>query len=169
LVEFRLERSSATFFRFCSTTGRACDTAEALARMLRRVVTAFALALAIGACEATAQGAAPIAGVGDVRVLATRIVPATESGPGLNGGTVTYLIATVDLTNGSIHDAVPSISRFILTTSRSVRYSGVDSGASALVGVSNSHTMLKHGETRTYTVGFRTTDPVIAGTVSYEP
>ena len=29
--------------------------------------------------------------------------------------------------------------------------------------------MLKHGETRDYTVGFRTTDPVVTGTISYEP
>lgn len=137
--------------------------------MSKRVVTAFALALAIGACEAVALAESAIAGVGDVRVLATRVVPGTESGPGLNGGTITYLIATVELTNSTIHDATPSIARFILTASRGVRYAGTDSGASALVGVSNSHTMLKHGETRTYTVGFRTTDPVVAGTVSYEP
>jgi hypothetical protein len=37
------------------------------------------------------------------------------------------------------------------------------------VGVSNSHRMLKQGDMRDYTVGFRTADPVITGTISYEP
>ena len=47
--------------------------------------------------------------------------------------------------------------------------SGTDSGSSVFVGVSNSHRMLKQGDMRDYTVGFRTADPVITGTISYEP
>ena len=45
----------------------------------------------------------------------------------------------------------------------------IETGASALVGTSNAHRMLKSGEKRVYTVGFRTADPVITGTISYEP
>jgi predicted RNA binding protein YcfA (HicA-like mRNA interferase family) len=35
--------------------------------------------------------------------------------------------------------------------------------------VSNSHRTLKQGDKRIYTVGFRSADPVVAGTISYEP
>ena len=110
-----------------------------------------------------------IAGVGDVRVLAVRLVPSADTSPGLAGGGVTYVIASVALTNGTAHDMTPAIERFVLTGARNDRYAGTDSGSAALVGVSNPHQMLKHGEKRDYTVGFRTTDPVVAGTISYEP
>jgi hypothetical protein len=167
LVEFRLERSSATIFAFCLVTGRACDTPEAARRMSKGVL--LALALALCACWGTAFAAAAISGIGDVEVRTVRVVPSSDSGPGLAAGSVAYVIATVALTNGSAHDIVPAIDRFFLTAPRNVRYQGADSGSSALVGVSNPHTMLKHGDTRDYTVGFRTTEPVVAGTISYEP
>ena len=137
--------------------------------MFNRVFGALALALALGACKETAVAAQPISGTGDVQVRDVRFIPATESGPGLAAGTVTYVLATVALTNDTAHDFAPAMERFILTAARNVRYAGADSGSSAFVGVSNPHTMLKHGDTRTYTVGFRTTDPVVAGTISYEP
>jgi hypothetical protein len=124
--------------------------------MWKRMLVVPALALAIGLCKAPALATEAIAGVGDVRVLTVRFVPA-------------YVLATVELTNDSAHDFTPDIGRFILTAPRNERYIASDSGSSVFVGVSNAHRMLKQGATRTYTVGFRVADPVIAGTVSYEP
>jgi len=133
------------------------------------MISAFALALALGACKDAAFASTPISGTGDVRVVAVRLIPGTDTGPGLAAGSVTYVVATLALTNGSVHDITPAIERFVLTASRNERYAGTDSGSAVFVGVSNPHTMLEHGDTRNYTVGFRATEPVVAGTISYEP
>ena len=129
----------------------------------------LARALTLGLCCGTASAASVIIGVGDVQVRAVRVVPSSDTAPGFAAGSSTFAIATVSLTNGTPHAMVPTIARFFLTTPRNVRYRGTDSGSSALVGVSNPHIMLKPGDARDYTVGFRTTDPVVAGTISYEP
>jgi hypothetical protein len=129
----------------------------------------LALALVAGACGAPALATPSIAGVGDVRVLTVRFIPTPDAGAGLASGGLTYVLATVVLTNGTAHDFTPSVSRFFLTGPQNQRYQGTDSGASVFAGVSNSHRVLKQGDKRDYTVGFRSPDPVIAGTVSYEP
>jgi hypothetical protein len=137
--------------------------------MWNRTFFTLALALAVGACEAPALAAPSIAGVGDVRVVTIRFIPSTDAGPGLAAGGLTYVLAKVELTNELPRDFTPDVSRFFLTGAQSRRYQGIDSGSSAFVGVSNSHRALKQGEMRIYTVGFRTTDPLITGTISYEP
>ncbi len=137
--------------------------------MGNRIGAVLALALAIGACKDAAVAAPAIAGSGDVRVLSVRLVPSNDTGPGLAASGVTYVVATVALTNTSAHDMTPAIDRFFLTAARNERYAGMDSGSSVFVGVSNLHRTLKHGDQRDYIVGFRTTDPVVTGTISYEP
>jgi hypothetical protein len=130
---------------------------------------ALALALAVGACRAPALAAPSITGIGDVRVVTIRFIPSTDAGSGLAAGGPTYVLARVELTNGTARDFTPGVDRFFLTGAQSRRYQGIDSGSSVFVGVSNSHRMLKAGDVRGYTVGFRTADPVITGTISYEP
>jgi hypothetical protein len=142
--------------RFHPTTGRASGTAEAAEKMWKRMLFLPALALAIGMCKTPALADAAITGIGDVRVVAVRFVP-------------DYVLTTLELTNDSAHDFTPDIGRFILTAPRNERYIASESGSSVFAGVSNPHRTLKHGDTRIYTVGFRTPDPVAAGTVSYEP
>ena len=118
----------------------------------------LALALVVGASWAPALATPSVTGVGDVRVLTVRFIPSPDAGAGLASGGLTYVLANVELTNGTAHDFTPS-----------ERYQGTDSGSSALIGVSNAHRPLKQGDKRRYTVGFRSPDPVITGTVSYEP
>jgi hypothetical protein len=137
--------------------------------MWKRTLLVPALALALGACEAPALAASPIAGIGDVRVLNVRFVPSTETGSGLAATSLTYVVATVELTNDTPRDFTPQVSRFFLTAPRNQRYQGIDTGSTALAGVSNAHRTLKSGDKRTYTVGFRSSDPVVTGTISYEP
>ena len=48
------------------------------------------------------------------------------------------------------------------------RYQAKDSGSSVFTGVSNSTQPLKKDEKREYTIGFRASDPNIAGTIFYE-
>ncbi len=137
--------------------------------MWKRSLSALALALAVGAYGAPALAASSIAGAGEVRVLAVRFVPSADAGAGLAAGGPTYVLAQVELTNDTARDFTPEISRFVLTSAQNQRYQGADDGSSVFVGVSNSHRMLKQGDKRLYTVGFRTPDPVVAGTISYEP
>jgi hypothetical protein len=137
--------------------------------MWKRTFLALALALAVGACAVPALAAASIAGSGDVRVVAVRFVPSADAGAGLAAGGLTYVVAKVELTNSAQRDFTPEASRFFLTAAQNQRYQGIDSGAGVFVGVSNSHRPLKQGDKRLYTVGFRTPDPVITGTISYEP
>ena len=135
--------------------------------MWNRTLLVLVLALAAGTCEAPA--ASSIAGAGDVNVLAVRFVPSTDAGPGLASGSRTFVLTQVELTNDTAHDYTPDVSRFFLTSAQGERYQGTDSGSSVFVGVSNSRRTLKQGDKRLYTVGFRSTDPGIAGTISYEP
>jgi hypothetical protein len=137
--------------------------------MWKRTFAALVLALAVGACFAPALAVSSIAGVGDVSVLSVRFSPAAAGGPGLPAGGATYVLARVELLNASARDFIPDVSRFYLMANQGERYQGTDSGSSVFVGVSNSHQLLKAGDKRDYTVGFRTPDPVIAGTISYEP
>jgi hypothetical protein len=137
--------------------------------MWNRALLAIVLALAAGAFGSPAQAASSVTGIGDVRVITVRFIPSSEGGQGLAAGTLTYVLANVELTNDTARDFTPEISRFFLTGPQNQRYQGTDSGSSAFVGVSNSHRLLKQGDTRRYVVGFRSTDPVIAGTISYEP
>ncbi len=137
--------------------------------MGNRIGAVLALTLAIAICTDAAAAGPAIAGSGDVRVLSVRLVPSNDTGPGLAASGVTYVVATVALTNGTARDLTPAIDRFFLTTAGNQRYAGMDSGSSAFVGVSNLHRTLKHGDQRNYIVGFRTTDPVVTGTISYEP
>jgi len=137
--------------------------------MWKRSLSVLALALAAGVCRAPALAAPPIAGAGEVRVLTVRFVPSADGGGGLAAGGLTYVLAKVELTNDTPRDFTPEINRFFLTSAQNQRYQGAEDGSSVFVGVSNSHRMLKQGDKRLYTVGFRTPDPVAAGTISYEP
>jgi hypothetical protein len=127
--------------------------------MWKRTLLVLALAFAVSVCRTSALAAPALTGIGDVRILIVRLMP----------GIQTYAVATVELTNEGSRDFTPDVSRFFLTASNNERYQGTDSGSSALIGVSNAHRMLKRGDKRDYTVGFRIPDPVITGTISYEP
>jgi hypothetical protein len=110
-----------------------------------------------------------IAGVGDVAVRAVRFVPGAAGGPGMAPAGATIVLATLELTNDSTRAFTPDVSRFILTADDGERYQGTASGSSAFVGVANSHAPLAAGAKRDYTVGFRSADPIVAGTIGYEP
>jgi hypothetical protein len=130
---------------------------------------ALAVALTVGACTLPALAAPSIAGVGGVAVRSVRFVPAAAGGPGFAAAGSTYVVATLALTSASTRAFTPAISRFFLTAGDGERYQGTDSGASVFVGVANSRRPLAPGAARDYTVGFLTADPVVAGTISYEP
>jgi hypothetical protein len=174
-VEFRPERSSVTPSSFPDGRRRpsardACaQPPNAAAVMVRRFALAAVLAFSLAACKENDTPAATFfTGQGDVRVIEAHIVPTGDSSAQTGGGTLRYVIARVEFTNDLGYDATPDITHFFLLDRNNNRYAGVDSGSSVFTGVSNSTQVLKQGDKREYTVGFRTNDPNVAGTIFYE-
>jgi len=139
--------------------------------MVHRLAAALVLALSLAGCkepDSTPLGRQFFQGQGDVRVLEAHIVPTGEGSAQTGGGTLQYVIARVELTNDLGYDLTPDVSHFYLLDRNNNRYQAKDSGSSVFTGVSNSTMPLKQGEKREYTVGFRTTDPTVSGTIFYE-
>ncbi len=138
--------------------------------MIRRIGAALALVFALAACKENDAPNGPqlFSGRGDVRVIEAHIVPTGDSSAQTGGGTLRYVIARVELTNDFGVDLTPDITHFYLLDLNNNRYSGNDSGSSVFTGVSNSAQVLKVGDKREYTVGFRTNDPNAAGSIFYE-
>jgi hypothetical protein len=139
--------------------------------MIHRVAAALLLVIGLAACKEndnTPVGQAFFQGQGDVRVIEAHIVPTGDSSAQTGGGTLRYVIARVELTNDLGFDLTPDITHFYLIDRSNNRYQAKDSGSSVFTGVSNSTLPLKKDEKREYTIGFRTTDPNVAGTIFYE-
>jgi hypothetical protein len=139
--------------------------------MIRRLAAALTLALALAGCKEPDQ--TPLSqqffqGQGDVKVIEAHIVPTGDSSAQTGGGTLRYVIARVEFTNDLGYDLTPEVSHFYLIDRNNNRYQGNDSGSSVFTGVSNSAQILKQGEKREYTIGFRTNDPNVSGTIFYE-
>ncbi|GAC1658141.1 MAG: hypothetical protein NVS4B13_00610 [Candidatus Elarobacter sp.] len=139
--------------------------------MIHRFAAALVLALGLAACKE--NDTAPLSqqffqGQGDVRVIEAHIVPTGDSSAQTGGGTLRYVIARVELTNDLGFDLTPDISHFYLLDRSNNRYQAKDSGSAVFTGVSNSTQSLKKDEKREYTIGFRTTDPNVSGTIFYE-
>ncbi len=138
--------------------------------MLTRVAAALALCLGLAACN---QNDVPVAttlfqGLGDVKVLDARLVPSGDSSPATGAGSLGYVIARLEFTNDLGIDTTPRVSNFVLEDRSGTRYQAHDSGSSVFTGISNSQELLKKDEKRVYTVGFRTSDPNVSGTIYYD-
>ena len=138
--------------------------------MIHRFAAALLLCVSLAACKENDNnpGRQLFQGVGDVKVLEAHIVPTGEASATTSGGTLGYVIARVELTNDFGIDATPQIANFYLIDLKNNRYQAKDSGSSVFMGISNSTLPLKKDEKREYTIGFRTTDPNVSGTILYE-
>jgi hypothetical protein len=144
--------------------------------MIQRLAVALLVCVALVACKENDApggdgpvGAQLFQGLGNVKVLDAHIVLSGDAAAGASSGQLEYVIARVELTNDTRADFTPEISNFYLLDRNQNRYQGKDTGASVFTGISNSVQVLKMGEKREYTVGFRTADPNITGTIDYEP
>ena len=136
---------------------------------MKRLAAAVLLCAGLAACKQNDLPAAQnVQGVGDVKVLEARIVPSGDASLRMASGTLNYLIVRIELTNDFGFDGVPQIDHIYLTDRDGNRYQAKDSGSSVFTGISNSQQTLKQHDKREYIVGFRTTDPNVAGTISYE-
>ena len=100
----------------------------------------------------------------DVVIKSVRLFSATENNP--EAGQI--YIVDFTFTNHLGIDFVPLFNHFILEDENKTRHSGMESGSAVLVGLSNSEAVLKEGDTREYTLGFRV--PIsTTGTLFYDP
>jgi hypothetical protein len=138
--------------------------------MIHRFAAALVLVLSLAACKEndSPQSQAFFQGQGDVRVIEAHIIPTGDSSAQTGAGTLRYVLARIEFTNDLGYDLTPDITHFYLIDRNNNRYQGKDSGSSVFTGVSNSTLPLKKDEKREYTIGFRTTDPNVAGTIFYE-
>jgi hypothetical protein len=137
--------------------------------MIHRFAAALLLCVGLVACKENDNPSQQLfVGAGDVKVLEAHIVPTGEASATTSGGTLGYVVARVELTNDFGIDATPQIANFYLIDRKNNRYQAKDSGSSVFMGVSNSTMPLKKDEKREYTIGFRTSDPNVAGTIFYE-
>ena len=126
------------------------------------------LCFSLGACrEAKLNDPTLIAGTGPVAVLQSSYVASGDSQPALGAASVTYVISNVELTNDQTAPLYPVITHFYLTDRTGNRYFGIDTGASALAGISNNLAAIKPGEKRKLVVAFRA-DSTTMGTIRYE-
>lgn len=144
--------------------------------MIQRFAVALLLCVGLVACKendapggGSPVGAQLFQGIGNVTVLDAHIVLSGDSAAGASNGQLEYVVARVELTNDTKADYTPEITNFYLLDRNQNRYQGKDTGSSIFTGISNSVQVLKMGEKREYTVGFRTADPNITGTIIYEP
>jgi len=66
-----------------------------------------------------------------------------------------YYVVRFGFTNNLGLALKPKIDHFVIEDLGKVRYLGVDSGSTALVGISNYDGILQKGDSHDYTVGFR--------------
>ncbi|HTD36457.1 MAG TPA: hypothetical protein VK669_02990, partial [Candidatus Limnocylindrales bacterium] len=85
-----------------------------------------------------------------------------------SGGTTGWVLAHIVYTNTTDVAFIPDIAHFFMMDPTGQRYQAHDQGSMVFTGVSNVMTPLKKGEKREYTIGFRTNDPNVAGTIFYE-
>jgi hypothetical protein len=138
--------------------------------MITRFAAALLLVAGLAACKEndTPIGQQLFHGQGNVRVIEAHVVPTGDSSAQTGAGTLEYVVARVEFTNNLGYELTPSVDNFFLIDRNNNRYQAKDSGSSVFTGVSNSTQPLKKDEKREYTIGFRTTDPNVAGTIFYE-
>jgi len=128
----------------------------------------FALGLLTVGCQEKPTPASLYSSASDIAILDNRFVTSNDVSVGSVGGTPqSYLIVKVQLTNDISSQLFPVVTHFVFTASDGSRYAGIDSGSSALIGISNDYSPMKRGDVRAFGVGFKMPFEQ-AGTISYE-
>jgi len=140
--------------------------------MVKRLLVAlFALGLLGSGCDDKGQGLKAsdfVLGSDSVQILDARMVLTTDSGANTVGGMgLNYAVVRVHFTNNLSDQLFPVVSHFVFTSVQGGRYNGVDSGSTALIGISNDYGPMKKGDSRDLTIGFRVGMPQ-NGQITYE-
>jgi|HubBroStandDraft_1064217.scaffolds.fasta_scaffold79790_2 hypothetical protein len=137
--------------------------------MPRRISAAlFALGLLTVGCQEKPTPASLYSSATDIKILDNRFVSSNDAAVGTVGGaSQSYLIFKLEMTNDISSQLFPVATHFIFTGSDGSRYAGIDSGSSALIGISNDYSPMKRGDVRNFGVAFKMAFEQ-AGTISYE-
>lgn len=149
----RITRTAHNVMRQKTTFQRVCS-------LLALVVLVFA-----AGCKQPTGGAA---GLGTVKGVGDTVVQSVTQYADPSNSQYVYYVCKIVWTNRSSQDVTPRIAKFILTDADNVRYPALETGSTALIGVSNYHGIVKQGESHEYTVGYRVLTNVV-GSIYYDP
>ncbi|GAC1542338.1 MAG: hypothetical protein NVS2B17_20780 [Candidatus Velthaea sp.] len=136
--------------------------------MWKRLIAVSMLAFALVACqESKPNNQSLVTGVGNVTVSELRIISTGESSALLSGGSVSYLVTKVELTNDTSQPLYPTVGRFTLRDQTGGKIVATDNGSATFAGISNDTSPMKPGDKRTFVIGFRA-QPTTSGTIAYE-
>jgi hypothetical protein len=133
------------------------------------VVALFAACILTGCKEPTPEAAAEAAqvqGSTNIAMHGYKFVPSQSAN--MSSGTTDqfYVICKLTFTNTLGFDTAPQPKNFQLQDPLGNVFYGVDSGDSALIGISNYEGIVKEGQRQDYTIAFRV-PPNTSGTVFY--
>jgi hypothetical protein len=123
-------------------------------------------AVALAGCKEPTpfNPAAPVTGSSNIEIRSAQVYQATVGATDMNQGY--YLVCKLVFTNDLGHDVTPQPKNFLFYDASAQPHVGVDSGASALVGISNYAGVVKKDAKQEYTIGFRI-QSVSTGSVYY--
>jgi len=135
---------------------------------VRRWLVGFALAtFVLTGCKDVKPGPNELI-AGSQEVIVNSLKTYQTSGDVTTGTQATYVVAKVTFKNDLGYDTTPEPKNFILTDSLGQQYVAVDSGDSALVGISNYSGTVKKGASQDYTIAFRVPANT-SGSIFYSP
>lgn len=130
-------------------------------------VLCSAFLLATG-CQEKPTPASLYSGSSDIKILDNRFVSSNDAASGSIGGTSqAYLIFKLHFVNDLSSQLFPVISHFVFTAADGSRFAGIDSGSTALIGISNNYNPMKRGDERDFVVAFKMPFQQV-GTIAYE-
>ncbi len=125
-------------------------------RVLRRLALLVLLLGPLTACkEPPVPATAPVGLVRGGTDITVDTVRMAATGDDIGSGSDEFYIVTFTFNNDLGYALTPRIDHFVLEDAQARRFLGADSGSPALVGLSNRSALLRAGESRKYTVGFR--------------
>ncbi|MBV8222654.1 MAG: hypothetical protein JO293_04790 [Candidatus Eremiobacteraeota bacterium] len=138
---------------------------------ISRALPLVFLAAVFAGCQEKQPGVNQyVLGTPDLKVVDSRFVSFPEAaGSTVGGSQQGYALVKVSFTNHITDQLFPQVNHFVLTFIDGSRFTAVDSGSSAFVGVSNDWSAMKRDETRDFTIGFRISALAYGGQVAYEP
>jgi hypothetical protein len=123
---------------------------------LAALVALSSVVVVLGGCKEPAGSNAQALVVGSQDVTVKSVQQYADP----NDAKYVYYICQITWTNADA-DMVPRIERFVLIGRDQDRYPGIESGAVALVGITNYRGTVKHAASQDYTIGYH----VLANTV----
>jgi hypothetical protein len=133
-------------------------------RLLALSSLALALLVPAGCKQPTPEATTPVGGSSNVTVRSSKVYRADMGAT--DASVAYYIVCEVTFTNTLGHDVYPEPKNFVFFDAYGQPYPGIDSGSTALIGISNYSGVVKTDAKQDYTIGFRVPS-VTSGAVYY--